>query len=280
MKRYILVADIHSNLPALEAIMEDAQSLHPDGCISLGDQVNLGPCPRQVMDMLYAADAICLQGNHERYVLGVLDGDPAYDGANFDPVRFTASELTRRDVTLPELVSMPPVTFCHSLPENDHFPIYLPERSVPYLRGRTKDDHPLIICGHGHDATYYSLPGLQIYSLSSCGCMNAGVAGVVSYMVLYLEEDAAVLRRRDVRFDCTRVRKLFEQSRLREMTPVMARIACMQMMENREYIVRFTRFAAEFARETGHSSITQDVMAAADARFHWPDGKTTAEFWR
>ena len=47
MEAIALIADIHANLLAAEAVLSDIHKKHrPDRIISLGDQVNLGPAPR------------------------------------------------------------------------------------------------------------------------------------------------------------------------------------------------------------------------------------------
>ena len=92
--RVALLADIHSNLPALEAALSAAKKHHPERIISLGDQVNLGPMPRETLSLLRAESVTCLHGNHERYILSAMQGDPAYDGANFASLRFNARLLT------------------------------------------------------------------------------------------------------------------------------------------------------------------------------------------
>ena len=47
--RIALIADIHSNIIALEAVMKAVKKHSPDMIFSLGDQVNLGPCPRETL---------------------------------------------------------------------------------------------------------------------------------------------------------------------------------------------------------------------------------------
>ena len=61
--RIALVADIHSNIAALEAVMKAIKKHSPDRIISLGDQVNLGPCPRETMDLLKTEGITCLHGS-------------------------------------------------------------------------------------------------------------------------------------------------------------------------------------------------------------------------
>ena len=85
--RIALIADIHSNILALEAVMKAVKKHSPDRILSLGDQVNLGPCPRETLSLLRAENVTCLHGNHERYILSAMAGDPGYAGANFASLR-------------------------------------------------------------------------------------------------------------------------------------------------------------------------------------------------
>lgn len=95
--RIALIADIHGNLPALEAVMRDIRTRRkPDCILSLGDQVNLGPCPKETLALLRAENARCLHGNHERYILSAMRGDPAYAPVNFAAARWNASFWPRR----------------------------------------------------------------------------------------------------------------------------------------------------------------------------------------
>lgn len=69
--RFAFLADIHANWPALEAVLED---LDEQGEIhqlySLGDQIGYYPFPRECMEALLERRALCILGNHERYLLG------------------------------------------------------------------------------------------------------------------------------------------------------------------------------------------------------------------
>ena len=89
MEAIALIADIHANLLAAEAVISDIHKKHkPDRIISLGDQVNLGPAPRDTLRLLRSEGVTCLHGNHEGYILSVMNGEPGYSGANFKYVFF------------------------------------------------------------------------------------------------------------------------------------------------------------------------------------------------
>ena len=66
--RIALLSDIHANLPALDAVLEDAGTV--DAVWHLGDVVGYGPDPDGVVDRLQAVGAIGVRGNHDAAAIG------------------------------------------------------------------------------------------------------------------------------------------------------------------------------------------------------------------
>ncbi len=66
-----VISDIHGNVAALEAVIEDIQTWHPDQVIINGDLINRGPDSRDCMQLVkeYLGRSPILKGNHEEYVL-------------------------------------------------------------------------------------------------------------------------------------------------------------------------------------------------------------------
>ncbi|MBR1409101.1 MAG: metallophosphoesterase [Clostridia bacterium] len=275
-----VISDIHANLPALEAVLSAIRPRRPDAILSLGDQINLGPCPNEVLSLLKEHRVTCLHGNHERYVLSVLAGDSAYDGANFESLRWNASRLTREAITFPETLELDGITYCHALPGDDRFPVFDPPRALPLLRERYTQGFTHIVCGHGHNPTHYHLPHLRLDSIGAVGCMDDGVPGAAPYTMLETTEDGAVLRPYYASFDIRRMPGLFRSSGLSEYCPVMARIACTQMMTGRDYLVDFVRRAEILRKEKGEEQISHETWRHADDLFPWPDGLSTALYWK
>lgn len=152
MQSIALVADIHSNILALEAILKDIRKKHkPDRIISLGDQINLGPAPRETLDLLKQENAICLHGNHERYVLSAMRHDPAYAGANFASLEFNVKQLSEEEITFPKSLMIDRVTFCHAMPDEDRFPIDDYNQALSRLQSMQFTQPTHIICGHSHN---------------------------------------------------------------------------------------------------------------------------------
>ncbi len=71
--RYAIVADIHANVQAWEAVLRDIASSRIDGIICLGDVVGYGPNPAEVLRSVHShVDALAL-GNHDAALCGKLD---------------------------------------------------------------------------------------------------------------------------------------------------------------------------------------------------------------
>lgn len=278
--RIALIADIHANLPALEAVLADIKKREPDMILSLGDQINLGPCPRQTLELLRAEAVTCLSGNHERYILAAMREDPAYSGANFASLRFNTKRVTAQEITFRETLEIDGITFCHAIPGDDRFPVHQPNQAVPMLREMYRRKQAHIICGHGHNPAHYTIDGLRLDAIGSTGCMDRGIPGATCYTMLTLDQGDAVLQPVSIPFDADRLPSLFRQSGMVQECPIMAHIICLQMQRNHDYLVPFVELARQLSMQNDEEQVSERTWSQADQAFHWPDGMDTAAFWR
>ena len=65
--RYLVLSDIHGNLPALESILKVEQNI--DAYLNLGDVVNYGPWSNECVQLLHELDCQNILGNHEDYFI-------------------------------------------------------------------------------------------------------------------------------------------------------------------------------------------------------------------
>lgn len=70
--RVAAIADIHANLPALEAVLEAVDAVAIDEVWCLGDVVGYGADPDACAELVRERCAVCLAGNHDLAVLGEL----------------------------------------------------------------------------------------------------------------------------------------------------------------------------------------------------------------
>jgi len=71
--RVAVISDVHSNLHALQAVLEAVDGERPDAIWCLGDVVGYGPKPDECCCVVESRAAICLAGNHDLGVRGDVD---------------------------------------------------------------------------------------------------------------------------------------------------------------------------------------------------------------
>jgi predicted phosphodiesterase len=89
MKKILILADIHANIHALDAVLETLSAHELAAIYCAGDIVGYGVYPNECVERLRELGAICIRGNHDRFVVG-LD-----DGSSFNGMAYEAGLLTR-----------------------------------------------------------------------------------------------------------------------------------------------------------------------------------------
>ncbi|MFN8440025.1 MAG: metallophosphoesterase [Caldilineaceae bacterium] len=84
--RLAILADIHGNLPALEAVLGKLEELQPDYVLVNGDLINVAPFSNQVIERVRQLGWTVVRGNHEFYYLDYVCGRSPGDYS--DPVRW------------------------------------------------------------------------------------------------------------------------------------------------------------------------------------------------
>ena len=151
--RISLIADIHSNLLALEAVLEAMKKKDVRKILNAGDIVGYGPRPNEVVDLVGRSDFLSIRGNHDHAVLVGEYGwfnEPAAAAAKWTAgiIEDSNSEyldrLKREEVIRIDGKS---IGMFHGSPE-DPDEYVLDESRVKELLQRT--DFDVMICGHTH----------------------------------------------------------------------------------------------------------------------------------
>lgn len=91
--RYAILADIHSNLAAFEAVLADIKAKGELTAIwCLGDIVGYGPDPVECIHLLHQQPNVCIAGNHDWAAIGRLDTSE-FNPAAAAAVRWTEQQL-------------------------------------------------------------------------------------------------------------------------------------------------------------------------------------------
>lgn len=179
--RIAALYDIHGNLPALEAVLEEVREAAVDRIVVGGDVVP-GPMPGAVLDALgrLPAPASFLYGNGERDVLATRDGhvvDRVPD--RIRPVlRWVAESLTPAHAELMErwpatvrldIAGLGDVLFSHATPHSD---VAIITRRTPESRMRTileGASADVVVCGHTHMPFDRQVGDVRVVNVGSVG---------------------------------------------------------------------------------------------------------------
>ena len=65
--KYAILGDVHSNLEALQAVLEDAAQQGVTGYVCVGDVVGYNANPIECLELIRKLDCVCVRGNHDHY---------------------------------------------------------------------------------------------------------------------------------------------------------------------------------------------------------------------
>jgi diadenosine tetraphosphatase ApaH/serine/threonine PP2A family protein phosphatase len=95
--RYAVLADIHANLAAFEAVLADIKAGGGvDELWCLGDVVGYGPDPSACIELLRRQHPVCIAGNHDLGAIGKLDLS-YFNSVAAAACRWTAGRLSPED---------------------------------------------------------------------------------------------------------------------------------------------------------------------------------------
>jgi predicted phosphodiesterase len=184
--RVAVLSDIHGVLPALDAVLAEADVAAADRIVLTGD-IAAGPQPVQVLDRLVALGerVVWVRGNADRELVNLARGGTT---AIPDPIApWAAAQLRSDHVALLDGLAHPvrlpvdgfgPVLFCHGTPRDDDEVVLVDTRVERWadVLSKVDDDVSTIVCGHTHMPFVRLVHGRQIVNPGSVG-MPYGRAG-------------------------------------------------------------------------------------------------------
>ncbi len=176
-----VLSDVHGNLPALEAVLEDIAQWRPDEVIVNGDLVNRGPLSLDVVALLQREypSARFLRGNHENWLVRASSHAPNFDSPTYEIDRFAhlalrqlgkkVEEIARWDDHL-DLLDLEggSLHITHGSRKGDRHGIS-PEIEGEELIERLGDPRDLFVGSHTHRAFRRLHHGNQVVNTGSVG---------------------------------------------------------------------------------------------------------------
>jgi L-asparaginase len=301
--RLAVLADIHGNLPALEAVLADVQQHDVDGIIIAGDLIGGGPHSLEVVRLLRSLGSWMIRGNNEDYFLAYETGaTPAawresyqwavmrwsYHSLDRETLDFIASLPEQRVVALDGTAPIRVVHGSLQSPSGRLFPdrdpdklrwfrkagLLSPDRDPDKLELALEQmNEPVLVCGHTHIPWNQEEDGrLALNPGAVSGPLNGDVRA--QYALLTWQDSHWQTEHLAVPYDLDQIRAAFRESGLLAEGGAFAR-ACLLSIETGQNVAGyFVSYVYKLAAEAGFEDcdvVPDDVWDRAVATFNWSE---------
>ena len=300
--RLAILADIHGNLPALEAVLADARAQGVDGYVIAGDLVLGAPFPVETLDRLRDLDAWIIQGNGETYLTHFDAGAApetwrtraqwallrwSYARLDRDALEYLATLPNRVTVTLPGAT---PICVVHGSPRALSEGIIPddPETKRKFAQARLTNTigvedalaqiglpisvaEPVLVCGHTHIAWEHRNNGRLALNPGAIGGPIDGVVGA-EYALLTWERGRWTADLRVVEYDVNALLAAYRDSGMLAECGAMARALMRNAETGQNYAWYLVLHAFDLAAQAGiaHDGVVPDeIWEHAAATLAW-----------
>jgi predicted phosphodiesterase len=296
-----LLADIHGNLPALEAVISDIQHKKIKTILVLGDFAPRGPFPKETMQLLQSLDCLMLRGNVETYLLD-YDELLARGGEDTSPRnainRWTYQKIGQAGLdyirTLPQQISYradgaAPILLVHGSPDGENkgmYPAHPEEtyqmfveagmgfyyeisRSIPEMFTSISEKN--IACGHTHVPWVWRQDGLMACNPGSVGAPISG-SPAAQYATLNWDGQHWQTSLHQVPYELAGLKKAFETSGLLETGAGFSQAFLLNMVVGLNVPLFYILHARAFARSRGFrdfDALPDDLWSQVEKTFDW-----------
>jgi len=284
--RLAVLSDVHGNLPALEAVLEDAQLRDVYGIIVAGD-LSGGPEADQTVRRLLSFRHWMVRGNSDLNLLRYAEdlAPPEWRTSRQYALlrwgyQFNHYETLRLLRTLPEqLVIVIPGTasirVVHGSPR-DAFEGLSPDEPEALETAMAQADEPVLVCGHTHIPWQQERSGRLVLNPGAvCGPLNGDVRA--QYALLTWDGSHWLAEHHAPAYDLASISASFHDSGLLEQGGALARGSLLSIQTGRNVALAFLDHAYAVAAAAGHlhcKVVPDECWDEAALTFDW---ETAAE---
>lgn len=166
--RYLILADIHANIDALDAVLASAEARATDAVILLGDLVGYNAEPSAAIERLRSlSPAVMVRGNHDKVCAG-LEPPTTFHAVARRAIEWTQRQLSNDDLAWlaalpqgPDIVSSGPRPFevCHGAPFDEDF--YVVD-AIDARRALETTSATVCLNGHTHMPAVFRTQGFAV----------------------------------------------------------------------------------------------------------------------
>jgi len=248
MKRIAVIADIHSNLFALEAVIEDLEKQQVDEIIVAGDLVGRGPQGSAVVRRIQGLGWPCIRGNHEDYVINFYKGKIPEDwktSEEWSAARWMGDEMDEETIEFIDALPMtmtsslePDLRLYHGSPNayNEGIGSWTQEEQLSDYIDAIEEN--LLVCAHTHRPWSYESAQGMIVNVGSVGLPFNGDTRA-QYAIFHREDGRWQVEFRQVDYDRSSFLAYYKTSGFLEAGGFTSRLLVMELEHARPFLVPF-----------------------------------------
>lgn len=281
MTRLAILADIHGNLPALQAVTEDLKQYHPDQVIVAGDLINGVPFSREVIEHIYDRRWTAIRGNHEFYMLyhGTPYQRPGFEESPVPPyLNDTMADWRAYIAAMPDDLLLwypdaPPIHLVHGIPGNntEAVSLFTPDEQI---REWLKDvEESVFVSGHYHIAVEKQVDDRLILNPGPVGFPSDGI-NKAGYLILDGNADGWVPTFHRVDYDVEAALRSFDEQNLIERLGIFAFLCREQIRYARPMINTYYKWWHTHRPPTANDAIesAEEFLKVSDYWDYLPGG--------
>jgi len=282
MTTLAIVADIHGNLPALEAVIQDMRQFAIDQVVVAGDSINWGPFSREVVERVAREGWAVIRGNNEFYLLDyqTARAPATWNSLSDFPVlpwlhaqlhgRWQHTIAAWADTLQLRYAEAPPIRVVHGSPRSAWEAMHHTDGDATLAAMLDGVDETLLVSAHTHITMDRVVNGTRILNGGTVGVPLDGQVGSARYMLLDARDGIWQPIFRTVPFDLDRVLDEFKRQHFVEQCGVVGQLIIEEFQTARMRLYPFLQWRAAHHAD---APITPDLLAQlaqVDAREYMP----------
>jgi predicted phosphodiesterase len=279
MTKIAVLSDIHSNLPALEAVLNDLAQFKVDHIVVAGDVVNWGPFSAQVMERVTGEGCAVIRGNNELYLVDWQTPRAPTHWQHYTIPPFTIRQLGDRWMPVisawPDTITLrfrdaPTLRLVHGSPRS-HFESIFPGSTDTEIAAIVEGvEETTLIAGHTHLPMDRRVGHWHILNPGSVGMPLSGTPGVATYMLLEGSPEGWQGSLCHVRFDSERVLREFERLNFVEECGVVAHLVMEEYKTARLQVYPFLQWHRQICPDEPYTMALLELYSSVNTMDYTP----------
>lgn len=255
--RIAILADIHGNLAAFEAVLAHVRQQAPDQIIIAGDLVVGAPDSAACWQLAQSLGYPIVRGNHERYVsfFGTEHAEAIWHTEQFAPVQWAVAQFTNAEraqiAALPQTLGVPEapnllVVHASVRSDRENLPPYTPDAQIAAMFSGVNQQW--IVRGHDHLARTHAWRDKVIITTGAVGLPMDGNPAA-QYLLLDGTPTGWHAQHQAVAYDLNVTLERFAATKYVEKTGVMGRLFLREAATAAPHFVPFLRLYQQWLQQ-------------------------------